>query len=140
MNIGRVCMMRAISSVAVLTAAIVWGDVGEPPVEKPKAEIFAGTIRTLNIEKREMTVETTPISKTFGIASDCEVIARNKPKAALEDLTVGDTVNVTYQEEANGLLVAHRIEQKAPPKEAGTEERTESVRLAWRTCSSGNIW
>jgi len=127
MDISRVCAVFVIRSVIVLTSAIGWGDVGEQPIEKPKAEIFAGTIRTLEVEKRVITVETTPISKTFGIASDCEVTTKDKPKATLEDLTVGDVVNVTYQEEANGLLVAHRIELKSPPKETGDQERRSSV-------------
>jgi hypothetical protein len=91
-------------------------DSGEQPPEKPKAEIFAGAIRTLDAEKRMMTVEAVPLSKTFGIASDCEVTTKDKPKASLEDLKVGSVVYVTY-EAAGGILVAHRIEQQGPPQE-----------------------
>jgi Cu/Ag efflux protein CusF len=112
-----------------LTAASGRGDSGEQPPEKPKAETFAGAIRTLDVEKKMMTVEATPLSKTFGIAPDCEVTTRDKLKASLDDLKVGSVVHVTY-ETANGILVAHRIEQQGPPQE--TERTTAFVRYRLR--------
>ncbi len=116
MNINRVWTILVVGIALNLTAGSGRADVGEQPPEKPKAETFAGTIRTLDAEKRLMTVEATPLSKTFGIAPDCEVLTKEKPKASLEDLKVGTAVHVTY-EAAKGILVAHRIEQQGPPQE-----------------------
>jgi len=116
MNRKQVWTALTIGIALTMAAGIGRGDVNEPSPEKPKAETFAGIIRTLDAEKRVMTVEATPLSKTFGIASDCEVMTKDKPKASLDDLKPGSVVHVTY-EAANGILVAHRIEQQGPPQE-----------------------
>jgi hypothetical protein len=129
MKMNRVWTILIIVIALNLTAGSGRGDSGEQPPEKPKAETFAGTIRTLDAEKRVMTVEAAPLSKTFGIASDCEVMTKDKPKASLEDLTVGTVVHVTY-EAASGVLVAHRIEQQGPPQE--TDKATAFVRYHLR--------
>jgi hypothetical protein len=120
MLLNRTCIGVLASCSVVVAGVIGWRDAGGQPIEKPKAETFVGTIRMLEIEKRVMTVEATPISKTFGIASDCEVQTKDKPKASLEDLAVGNLVNVTY-EDTHGVLVAHRIEQTGPPRETGRQ-------------------
>jgi len=117
MNMNRVWILFVVGIALALTAGSGRGDTGDQPTEKPKAETFAGAIRTLDPEKRVMTVEATPLSKTFGIAADCEVTTRDKPKASLEDLKVGSVVHVTY-EAAKGILVAHRIDQQGPPQES----------------------
>ena len=129
MNMNRVWTIVAIGAALNLTAGTGRGDTGEQPPEKPKAETFAGTIRALDAEKRVMTVEATPLSKTFGIASDCEVMTKDKPKASVEDLKVGSVVHVSY-EAANGILVAHRIEQQGPPQE--TDKTTAFIRYRLR--------
>ncbi len=129
MNRKQAARALAISIAFALTAGISRGDVDEPSPEKPKAEVFAGTIRAVDAEKRIITVEATPLNKTFGIASDCEVTTKDKPKASLEDLKVGDVVHVTY-EAANDMLVAHRIEQQGPPQE--TDRATAFVRYHLR--------
>jgi hypothetical protein len=117
MKTNKGCLVLLMIGIAVTIAAPTGrSDGGEQPIEKPKAETFVGAIQTLDVDKRVMTVEMTPISKIFGIASDCEVITKDKPKSSLEDLAVGSVVNVTYLD-ANGALIAHRIEQKAPPQQ-----------------------
>jgi len=129
MNMNRVWRVLVIAIALNLTAGNGRGDAGDQPPEKPKAETFAGALRTLDAGKRVMTVEATPLSKTFGIAADCEITTREKPKASLEDLKVGSVVHVTY-EAANGILVAHRIEQQAPPQE--TDKTTAFIRYHLR--------
>jgi hypothetical protein len=129
MNKNPVRAALVIGLALTLAVRIGRGDVGEPSPEKPKAETFAGTIRTLDAEKRVIIVEAAPLSKTFGIASDCEVMTKDNPKASLEDLKPGSVVHVTY-EAANGLLVAHRIEQQGPPQE--TDRTTAFIRYRLR--------
>jgi Cu/Ag efflux protein CusF len=130
MNRKQAARALAISIAFALTGGISRGGVDEPAApEKPKAEVFAGTIRAVDTEKRVITVEATPLNKTFGVASDCEVTTKDKPRASLEDLKVGDVVHVTY-EAANDMLVAHRIEQQGPPQE--TDRATAFVRYHLR--------
>jgi hypothetical protein len=64
-----------------------------------------------------MTVQALPLIKMFAIAPDCEVITETKPQASVEDLRIGDEVEVTYQD-VSGTLIAHRIIQRN-----GTESR-----------------
>jgi len=129
MKRNRVWTALVMSVAFTLAAGIGRGDSGEQPPEKPKAGTFAGAIRALDVEKKVMTVEATPLSKTFGIAPDCEVTTKDLPKASLDDLKVGSVVRVTY-EAANGVLVAHRIEQQGPPQE--TDKATALVRYHLR--------
>jgi hypothetical protein len=97
MNWNRVWTIFIVGIALHLTAVIGRSDNGEPAPEKPKAETFTGTIRTLNAEKRVMTIEATPLSKTFGIASGCEVTAKDKPRASWEDLKIGSVVHIAYE-------------------------------------------
>ena len=129
MKMNRVWSIVVIGIALNLTAGNGRGDTGEEAPEKPKAETFAGAIRTLDPDKRVMTVEATPLSKTFGIAADCEVTTKDKPKASLEDLKVGSVVHVTY-EGAKGILIAHRIDQQGPPQE--TDRATAFIRYHLR--------
>jgi hypothetical protein len=52
--------------------------------------------------------------RTFQLASDASITADGKSGVRLNDLKVGDQLNVTYQEVADAL-VAHRIEQVSTP-------------------------
>jgi hypothetical protein len=108
----------AVGIIVALASRMSAGDVPDRPPEQPKAEVFSGTIRAVNTEKRVITLETTPLTKTFGVSPDCVVMTEDNPRASLEDLMVGSVATVTY-EDASGMLVAHRIEQKRPPSEAG---------------------
>src|SRR5437867_11205907 len=83
----------------------------ERPAEPPKIATFTGVIQLLDTKQRTLEVTAVVITKTFAAAPDCEVVTEEQPKASLDDLRVGDAVNVTYQEQAE-MLVAHRIEQK----------------------------
>jgi len=124
MRSGGICFALAIGmTIARVMAIVGQGTVVDQRVQKPKMESFAGTIRALDVAKQVMTVETTPLSKTFGIAPDCEVVTKNKPEATPGDLAVGNVVTITYQEEAGGLLVAHRIEKTGPSQQTGNAKR-----------------
>jgi hypothetical protein len=62
------------------------------------------------------------ISKSFTAATDCKVVTRNNPNARLEDLHVGEEVDVTYQDE-QGVLVARRIVHRGVGATAREEAR-----------------
>ena len=80
------------------------------PTDRPEAA-FTGQITDLDLDQMTMTVQALPLIKIFAIAPDCEVITKTKPQASLEDLRVGDEVEVTYQD-VGGTLIAHRILQR----------------------------
>lgn len=105
-----------VACVGMLAAVVCVGDVPTSPPQRPKAEVFSGTIRNVDPAKRLITVVATPITKTFGVPPDCEVMTQNKPKASLTDLMIGSVAVVTY-EDASGALIADRIQQEGPPAE-----------------------
>jgi hypothetical protein len=117
MKRNQLCTALVVATMAALASGLSGRDVPDRLPERPKAEVFSGTIREVNTEKGLVTLETTPLTKTFGVPPDCEVVTEDKPRASLEDLMVGSVATVTY-EDASGVLVAHRIEQRGPP-EAG---------------------
>ncbi len=107
----------AITSACCLTATLA-AQPSQAPVEPPKVATFAGVIQTLDAQNRTLEVKAAVFAKKFVAAPDCEVVIKDQPKAGLENLNVGDRVNVTYQEVADAL-VAHRIEQMSTPPVAG---------------------
>src|SRR5437867_11591898 len=90
-----------------------------PAVQPPKPSTFSGFIEEIHPGARTLAVKAVLIMKNFAVAPDCEVILTDKPKAKLDDLKVGDEVRVTYQEQSEGVFVAHRIEQRG----AGAADR-----------------
>lgn len=68
----------------------------------------SGVIRSLNLKSRMLTVESPAESLTFSVPTDAEIVAKDKPKGELNDLMVGDKVEVKYTTDDTGLI-AHRI-------------------------------
>jgi len=88
MNIKRLWTIVAVGIALNLSAGRGRGDIGEQPPESQRPK-FRPDHPHARCCKRVMTVEATPLSKTFGIAPDCEVTTKDKPKATVDDLTVG---------------------------------------------------
>ncbi len=122
-------MKRSLLSVAlgVAVAAIAWGvppsvtaaeqPAATPRAEQPKQRQFSGTITSIEAAGSSFTVKGTLGSRTFKLASDANITAAGKSGATLEDLKVGDRVEVSYSE-AEGVMMAHRIEATAKGAEA----------------------
>jgi len=137
MKRSQLTALLAIAMAAPTMAAVIGaGDVPDQPPQRPKAEVFSGTIRAVNTDRRVITLEATPLTKTFGVSPDCEVMTQTKPKASLSDLMVGSAATVTY-EDAGGELLAHRIEQKGPPAEAARQEGRFTLTSMWLPGKSG---
>jgi Cu/Ag efflux protein CusF len=98
-----------LAAVLALLTLLLYSGHGQP-TDKPEA-VFTGQLTDLDIDRMTMTVQALPLTKIFGIAPDCEVITKTKPQASLEDLKIGDEVEVTYQD-MSGTLIAHRIVQR----------------------------
>jgi hypothetical protein len=117
-------IISCVAALAVASAQTNTPGKEEKPVEPPKIAMFTGIIEDLHAGARTLEVKAVLITKKFNVAPDCEVVVTDKPKAGLDDLKVGDEVNVTYQEQAGGLI-AHRIEHKGvspAEKEAAREK------------------
>ena len=99
-------------TVVGIAAVLIWlcSVRGQPPEETET--VFSGQLTDLDIDRMTMTVQALPLTKIFGIAPDCEVVTKTKPQASLEDLQIGDEIDVTYQD-IDGVLIAHRIVQRS---------------------------
>jgi len=68
----------------------------------------SGVIRSLNLKTRMLTVESPAAALTFSVPTDAEIVVKDKPRADLNDLMVGNSVEVKYTADETGLI-AHRI-------------------------------
>jgi Cu/Ag efflux protein CusF len=73
--------------------------------------VFTGHITALDATQRTLIVKSRGSSKTFVLSGDCAVVLRKDKAASLENLKIGQTIQVVY-ESSNGSTLARRIEQK----------------------------
>lgn len=72
-------------------------------------KIHSGVIRSINLKSRLLTVGSLTAVITFSVPTDAEIIVKDKHHGAdLDDLMVGDKVEVKYTADETGLI-AHRI-------------------------------
>ncbi len=67
-----------------------------------------GTIRAIDPAARKLTIEGLVLKKTFEVAEDAMIATKDKPQCALEDLKVGDNVEILYKEQGP-TSIAHTI-------------------------------
>ena len=60
------------------------------------AKTHTGVIRAIKIDDRLVTVDGAEPAMTFRVLADAEIIVKDKVRADLSDLKVGDTVEVKY--------------------------------------------
>lgn len=71
---------------------------------------MSGTVAHIDLPARRLTIAGLVMNKTFDLADDLTVLTSVKPGAILNDLKVGDEVDVTY-EQLDTLALAHLIHQ-----------------------------
>ena len=84
---------------------------GQPPAvpaEPTKLYVYSGTIRSIDKQSRIIMVESSSISEKFIVPTNARIIVKDKPKAELSDLMVGDHIEVQYAVE-DGNNIAYRI-------------------------------
>ena len=97
-------------------AAVALGNQFTPaPMDEGSAHVFTGIVRDVNVEARTITVEAASNSIEFLVATDAEVIVKDKSKGELSDIKPGDGVEVHYTEEKSAY-VAHQIAQSGLKK------------------------
>jgi Cu/Ag efflux protein CusF len=70
--------------------------------------IYSGILRAVDLQARTVTVDGSAIPQQFIVATDAEIIVKDKPRGALGDLAVSDGVQVKYTDD-DGAHVAHQI-------------------------------
>ena len=137
-------MRKAVLSVVLGACAVFWQlacqhtkPVAETRIEKtapaavtaPQTELlkYSGDIAAINHSTETVTVKLLLAKREFEVATDCEIVTADKPQAALEDLKVGEAVDVLYQEQ-EGKAVAHRIALKGvTPNEKEADREKEHI-------------
>jgi len=88
---------------------------------------FAGTIQSVNAEARSVEVNGPEGAKKFILADDCKIVIGGKAKGDLDDLHAGAEATFNY-EDANGVLVANRLELESESSHA-KEEGPQTAKL-----------
>src|SRR5215510_4576079 len=83
----------------------------EQTTTKQKGKTYSGIIATVDAKEKTVKVKGTVFSKTFNVADNCEFTLGDRKNATLDDLRVGQKVDVNYKD-ASGVLVANRFAQE----------------------------
>ena len=86
--------------------------------------VLTGHIASINPAARTLVLKHGVGNRDFAIAPDCAVVMRASKTTGLNNLQIGDAVNVVY-EPVNGTKTAYRIEQNSATF-AGTVETIDS--------------
>ena len=103
-NIALMVMITGIAAVAL------GSQFAPAPMDEGSAHVFTGIVRAVNVEARTIAVEAASNSTEFVVATDAEIIVKDKSKGDLSDIKPGDGVEVHYTEEKTAY-VAHQIAQ-----------------------------
>jgi Cu/Ag efflux protein CusF len=95
---------------AVVAVALAMRVAADEPAQARQLYIYSGTLRSLDLKARGITVDGPTGSQQFTVPTDAEIIVKGKPKGALDDLMVGDKIQVKYTDD-DGVHVAHQISQ-----------------------------
>lgn len=73
---------------------------------------FSGTVNSVDMEKRQVTVKGAWGNKTFQVRDDSKLVFKEKGDISLSGLKVGHKVNLTYEND-NGVLAILKLEQNS---------------------------
>ena len=92
----------------------------------PAATDFEGTVGKIDADKRVITVQHWPLSKTFSVPAGCQIDVLTNTTADLKQLKLGDAVVVTYSEDGKDL-VANRIARRGKAHDKERDEKFERL-------------
>jgi|SRR5579862_1942473 len=98
-----ICAMLAIVAVALAIRVIA-----EEPALTRQMLVYSGILRAVDLQARTVTVDGSAVLQQFIVPIDAEIIVKDKPKGALDDLKISDGVQVKYTDD-DGAHVAHQI-------------------------------
>ncbi|MCE9613436.1 MAG: hypothetical protein K8T26_04120 [Lentisphaerae bacterium] len=73
----------------------------------PPQQIASGMIESIDSGRGSVTIKSFDRSLTFSVATDAAITTTNSPAATIQELKVGDVIEVQYDQ----LLVVHRLSQ-----------------------------
>jgi hypothetical protein len=94
--------------VAVVIAVLAIRATADEPAPAGQILIYSGILRGVDLQARTITVDGSAVPQKFTVPTDAEIIVKNKPRGALDDLMLGDGVQVKYTDD-DGVHVAHQI-------------------------------
>ena len=93
---------------AIVTVALAVRIVADEPAPTRQLLIYSGILRSVDLQARTIIVDGSAIQQKFTVPTDAEIIVKDKPKGSLDNLMVGDGVQVKYTDD-EGVHVAHQI-------------------------------
>jgi Cu/Ag efflux protein CusF len=93
---------------AIVAVALAIRVAADEPAQTQQLYIYSGTLQSLDLKARTIIVNGSPDPQKFAVPTDAEIIVKGKPKGSLDDLMVGDGIQVKYTDD-DGVHVAHQI-------------------------------
>jgi hypothetical protein len=93
---------------AIGTVALAMRVAADEPAPTRQPYIYSGTLQSLDLKARAIIVDGATGSQKFTVPTDAEIVVKGKPKGALDDLMVGDRIQIKYTDD-DGVHVAHQI-------------------------------
>ena len=90
-----------------------------PGAQKQIEQEVSGTISAMDVSARIIRLSGAFANKTFKVGPDAQIVISRIPEATLNDLKVGDQVDISYHEQDGAFVASHitRVESKPPPAE-----------------------
>ena len=93
---------------ALVTAPLAIRLAADETAPTQQLFIYSGTLQSLDLKARTIIVDSSANPQKFVVPTDAQIVVKDKPKAELGDLMVGDKVQVKYTDD-DGVHVAHQI-------------------------------
>ena len=101
-------LARYILITALVTAPLAIRLAADETAPTQQLFIYSGTLQSLDLKARTIIVDSSANPQKFVVPTDAQIVVKDKPKAALGDLMVGDKIQVKYTDD-DGVHVAHQI-------------------------------
>src|SRR5579862_3042519 len=100
-------ILGALLAAATLSVAIrVTAEDASP---MPGMQIYSGILRSIDLQSRTVIVDGSAVPQKFVVPTNAQIIVKDKPKGDLDNLQVGDGVQVKYNDNDDGAHLAHQI-------------------------------
>ena len=90
-----------------------------PGAQKQIEQEVSGTISAIDVSARIIRLSGAFANKIFKVSPDAQIVVSRVPEARLNDLKVGDQVDISYHEQDGAFVATHitRVESKPLPGE-----------------------
>ena len=88
-----------------------------PGAQKQIEQEVSGTISAIDVSARIIRLNGAFANKIFKVSPDAQIVVSRVPEATLNDLKVGDQVDISYHEQDGAFVATHITRVEAPPVE-----------------------